>query len=206
MIGYPIRMNAETERKIAIPRMFKEGLLVVNFLVAVFLFVALFSYSPEDPGFSNTGSGGDVGNAAGFYGAWLADVLFLLLGYLAWVVPAWLVYLCIAAVAGREAFRGLFVFRASGLVLILLSAGGLASLHLESTGGLPNDLRLQVGTQRPQSGAGYAHHRVLVGQPDTVNRLPPQGLFFDDLAGAVMNGAVLPNILHRHHRGIEKSL
>ncbi len=35
-------------------------------------------------------------------------------------------------------------------------------------------------------------HRVLVRQPDTAHRLPPQGLFFDDLAGAVMNGAVLP--------------
>ena len=132
------RMNEETDQKFAIPRMLKEGLLVVNFLVAVFLFVALFSFSPEDPGFSNTGSGGVVGNAAGFYGAWLADVLFLLLGYLAWVVPAWLIYLCIAAIAGKEAFRGLLIFRATGLVLILLSAGGLASLHLESSSGLPN--------------------------------------------------------------------
>ena len=68
------------------------------------------------------------------------------------------------------------------------------------------DLRLQIGTQRPQGGAGHAHHRVLVRQPDTAHRLPPQGLFFNDLAGAVMNGAVLPNILHRHHPGIEKSL
>ena len=58
------------------------------------------------------------------------------------------------------------------------------------------DLRLQVGTQRPQGGAGYAHHRVLVRQPDTAHRLPPQGLFFDDLAGAVMNGAVLPRMCH----------
>ena len=58
------------------------------------------------------------------------------------------------------------------------------------------DLRLQVGTQRPQGGAGYAHHRVLVRQPDTANRLPPQGLFFNDLAGAVVNGAVLPRMCH----------
>jgi hypothetical protein len=27
------------------------------------------------------------------------------------------------------------------------------------------DLRLQIGTQRPQGGAGHAHHRVLVRQP-----------------------------------------
>ena len=118
--------------------MLKEGLLVVNFLVGVFVLVALISYSPADPGFSSTGSGGDIGNATGFYGAWLADLLFLLLGYLAYVLPAWLIYLCFAAVTGRQASRGLLLFRVMGLLLILLSAGGLASLHLETSAGLPN--------------------------------------------------------------------
>lgn len=130
-------MNGGTDRSIAVPRMLKEGLLIVNFLVAVFLFVALFSYSPADPGFSSTG-GGEIGNIAGFIGAWLADVLFLLLGWLAYAIPAWLFYLCFAAVTGRHAFRELLFFRVLGLLLILLSAGGLASLHLDATAGLPN--------------------------------------------------------------------
>jgi hypothetical protein len=34
--------------------------------------------------------------------------------------------------------------------------------------------RLNFGIQRPQTGAGHAHRRVLVRQPDTANRLPPQ--------------------------------
>ena len=131
-------MSGEAERSIALPRMLKEGLLVVNFLVGVFLLVALLSYSPADPGFSNTGSGGEIGNAAGFFGAWLADALLLLLGYLAYVVPAWLIYLCFAAITGKQAFRGLLLLRVAGLLLILLSAGGLASLHLETSSGLPN--------------------------------------------------------------------
>ena len=131
-------MSGEADRNIALPRMLKEGLLVVNFLVGVFLLVALLSYSPADPGFSNTGSGGDIGNAAGFFGAWLADVLLSLLGYLAYVVPAWLIYLCFAAITGRQAFRGLLLFRVAGLLLILLSAGGLAGLHLETSTGPPN--------------------------------------------------------------------
>lgn len=131
-------MNGDIDRNIAIPRMLKEGLLVVNFLVAVFLLVALISYSSEDPGFNNTGAGGDIANAAGFYGAWLADVLFLLLGYLAYVVPAWLIYLCFAAITGRHAFRELLLFRAVGLLLILLSAGGLANLYLATSAALPN--------------------------------------------------------------------
>lgn len=131
-------MSGDIDRNIVIPRMLKEGLLVVNFLVAVFLLVALISYSSEDPGFNNTGAGGDIVNAAGFYGAWLADVLFLLLGYLAYVVPAWLIYLCYAAITGRHAFRELLLFRVAGLLLILLSAGGLANLHLATSAVLPN--------------------------------------------------------------------
>ena len=131
------QMSGEVDRNIAVPRMFKEGLLVVNFLVGVFLLVALLSYSPADPGFSNTG-GGEIGNAAGFFGAWLADVLLLLLGHLAYVVPAWLIYLCFAAITGRHALRGLLPFRVAGLLLILISAAGLAGLHLETSVGLPN--------------------------------------------------------------------
>ena len=131
-------MSGDIDRNIVIPRMLKEGLLVVNFLVAVFLLVALISHSSEDPGFSSSGAGGDIANAAGFYGAWLADVLFLLLGYLAYVIPGWLIYLCFAAITGRHAFRGLFLFRVAGLLLILVSAGGLANLHLAAFTALPN--------------------------------------------------------------------
>ena len=75
-----------------------------------------------------------------------------------------------------------------------LGCGG----HIGNAPGL--DLRLQVGTQRPQGGAGHAHHRVLVRQPDTAHRLPPQGLFFDDLAGAVMNGRIAPRMNTNGHQ------
>ncbi len=117
------------------PRMLREGLLIASLLVAVFLLVALASHSPGDPSFSGTG-GGEVGNAAGMYGAWLADWLFLLLGYPAYVVPVWLLYLCLVAVAGRDTFYGLLPARAAGLLLILIATGGLASLRLENPAGL----------------------------------------------------------------------
>ncbi len=129
-------MTAETERKITMPRLLREGLLVINFLVAVFLLVALLSYSPEDDGFSS--SGGGVENAAGISGAWLAGVLLSLFGWPAYSLPAWLIYLCYCAIAGREAFAGSLPLRFAGLVLILASAAGLANLHLSSTNTLPN--------------------------------------------------------------------
>jgi len=47
--------------------------------------IALFGYHPTDPGFSRTGLG-EVQNVAGPVGAYVADVLFQLMGWSAWAV------------------------------------------------------------------------------------------------------------------------
>ncbi len=57
--------------------------------------LALLTHSPADPGFSTSGSGAPVHNAAGRLGAWLADFLQFMLGHSAWWLPlvagrAWL--------------------------------------------------------------------------------------------------------------------
>jgi DNA segregation ATPase FtsK/SpoIIIE, S-DNA-T family len=48
---------------------------------------ALASFDPLDPGFSRTGLG-DVHNVAGPVGAWVADVMFQVMGWGAWAVSA----------------------------------------------------------------------------------------------------------------------
>ena len=73
-------------------RLVREGTLIVYFLLALFLLIALVSYSPNDPGFTTTGTGDIVNNAVGVYGAWTADILLHLLGYLAYGFPALLAY------------------------------------------------------------------------------------------------------------------
>ena len=129
------------------PRMLRDGLLVLNFLAAVFLLVALLSYSPADPGFSSSGAGGEIVNFAGPAGAWLADVLFLTLGYLAFVAPAWMLYYCYAAIADREGRRGLLVLRIAGLVLVLVACASLTSLHLNAAGALSHGPGGVIGEQ-----------------------------------------------------------
>ncbi|MFA7521404.1 MAG: DNA translocase FtsK 4TM domain-containing protein [Halothiobacillaceae bacterium] len=63
------------------------ALLVVSLLLGVYL-MALMSYDPSDPGFSVTG-GGEVENAAGLVGAWVADASRYLIGFGAYMlVPA----------------------------------------------------------------------------------------------------------------------
>ena len=140
-------MTSKTESNTPMPRMLRDGLLVLNFLAAVFLLVALVSYSPTDPGFSSSGNGDSIANAAGFTGAWLADVLYLTLGYLAFAAPFGLLYLCLAAIAGKVAFPGLLALRVVGLLLILVSCASLVSLHFASAGALPQGPGGVVGQQ-----------------------------------------------------------
>ncbi len=55
-------------------------------LGSVLIFMALFSYSPDDSGWASSKPGA-AANAAGQFGAVVADVLFHFLGYLAFAIP-----------------------------------------------------------------------------------------------------------------------
>ncbi len=59
------------------------GLLALAALVAL----SLSTYFRNDPGWSHMGQSGPVVNSGGFIGAWVADILFVLAGYLAWLLP-----------------------------------------------------------------------------------------------------------------------
>jgi S-DNA-T family DNA segregation ATPase FtsK/SpoIIIE len=54
---------------------------------ALFLLGTLLSYSPNDPGWSSSGTGEPVRNLMGSVGAWFADVLLSLFGYGAFFLP-----------------------------------------------------------------------------------------------------------------------
>ena len=73
-------------------RVLREALMLLCVGITVFLLVALISYDINDPGWSSSGSGGPVHNLVGVTGAWIADVLLSLIGYVAFVFP-WLLFL-----------------------------------------------------------------------------------------------------------------
>jgi len=125
--------DPKAEVDTAVQRVIREGGLIAAFLLAVFLLIALLSYSPEDPGFTTTGSGQGVSNAVGVYGAWLADMLLHLVGYLAYGLPLLLVYKIYASYRDSELSKPfswpLLSLKLGGFFLLLLSACGLATLH-----------------------------------------------------------------------------
>ncbi len=114
-------------------------LAIGSCVLALFLALSLFTYSPLDPGFSATG-GSTVENLCGITGAWIANFLYWLLGGSAWwLVLAFLSYFVssvLVALERREQgnwLRKLGSF-ASFIVLMLCSVT-LEALQLSYLGG-----------------------------------------------------------------------
>ncbi|VAW51841.1 DNA translocase FtsK [hydrothermal vent metagenome] len=70
----------------------REGAMLILMALSLFLFTALITYHAADPGWSYTGSRESVQNAAGVVGAWFADVLYNLFGYLSYLFPVIIAY------------------------------------------------------------------------------------------------------------------
>jgi S-DNA-T family DNA segregation ATPase FtsK/SpoIIIE len=71
----------------------REAAMLVLMALALFLFTALVTYHPADPGWSYTGGSRDsIHNAAGVVGAWFSDVLYNLFGYLSFLFPVIIAY------------------------------------------------------------------------------------------------------------------
>lgn len=120
----------------------KEGALIAIAALCLYLWMALLTYDQGDPGWSHTATSADqVQNAAGRAGAYAADILFMVLGYFAYIFPlllgvkAWQIF--------RERHQAwqwsgwLFSWRLIGLVFLVLSGAALAHLHFHSATNLP---------------------------------------------------------------------
>ena len=144
-------------------RSLREGTLWVLGALALLLLLALFSYHPLDPGFSDTGEPGPVGNWIGPVGAWLAGFFLFLFGRPAYLFPVmlayagWLVHKEQSLPDSRSRINTLL--RASGFVLTLLTSCGLATLHWSGLG-LPNSAGGVLGEM---TGTGSAHGLSFLG-------------------------------------------
>ena len=112
----------------------KEGVLILLAVVCIYLWMVLLSFDMHDPSFSNsTGHIDTVSNAGGYIGAWIADVLFSLLGYFAWLFPLVLMLKTVLVFQNRYQSMivngWLFALRAFGFILLLCSGSALAHIH-----------------------------------------------------------------------------
>ena len=115
-----------------------EGSLIALIAICTYLCLALFSYDTADPGWSYTGTSDQIGNLVGRSGAWVADVLLFLFGYLAFLLPVLLLQKAWQLFRERQKPPGfnfmLFAIRSLGLLFTIASGTGLAALHFYMSG------------------------------------------------------------------------
>lgn len=111
----------------------REGVVVVLLALCVFLLLALFSYHSSDPGWSYQGPETDVRNWMGQVGAWLADVLYSLLGASALWWPGMFGFAAWWLIRSRQVRFELdpvaIAVHAGGLVLLIFGTTMLGALH-----------------------------------------------------------------------------
>lgn len=119
-------------------RLIKEGALIGLGVACLYLLLAMVTYDPQDPGWSRTGDNERATNAAGMFGAWLADVFFSLFGYMAYLFPVMIAYrawLVLRDRTGQHDFDWLFfALRTLGLVLVMVAGTGIAAMHYSGGG------------------------------------------------------------------------
>ncbi|HCG5091428.1 TPA: DNA translocase FtsK 4TM domain-containing protein [Vibrio parahaemolyticus] len=127
----------------------KECCFIVGVLSSVLLAVALFTFSPADPSWSQTAWGGEIDNAGGLLGAWLADTLFFTFGSLAYPIPfllaaaAWVI--CRKRGEDEPIDFMLWGTRLLGLTVLIMTSCGLADINFDdiwyfSSGGVVGDV------------------------------------------------------------------
>ena len=110
-----------------------EGSFILVLTTALLVFLSLFTYHANDPGFSHVtqGSAG-IGNAGGQVGAYVADALYFTFGYLAYLLPLCGAYVAWMILKDHRALRvvnkPMLLLRGAGLIFMFSGGCGLLSI------------------------------------------------------------------------------
>ncbi len=114
-------------------------------VAALFLALALFSFHPDDPGWSQAVSPGTIHNLGGVVGAWVANILLYLFGHPGYLLPlafAFDGWRLLRARHQKLDWDRLHVgLRAAGFLLTLLGICGLAWMYFQTGDALPRGIR-----------------------------------------------------------------
>jgi len=75
-----------------VQKLFEVGIIISAF-IAIFITLSLFTFSPNDPSWSQLHWVAEIENSGGKVGAWIADILFFTFGFLAYLIPVMIVSL-----------------------------------------------------------------------------------------------------------------
>lgn len=135
----------EKPTSLGLAKRLSEGGFILLLMVAFFILLSLSTYKISDPGFIHGElSSHEIANAGGKVGAYLADFLYLIFGYLSYLLPIYFIYLATIILKDFNEFKinhmGLFFFKILGVVFILAGGCGLLALEWEGATKLAIDM------------------------------------------------------------------
>ena len=115
----------------------KESVFFLFIAISLYLFIALFTYSPQDPGWSHSiAESVDLSklhNSGGKFGAWFSDLFLYLFGYLGFLFPAMILYSGWLIYQGRnemDVFHAWhFALRSLGFILAIIMGTAVSTMH-----------------------------------------------------------------------------
>ena len=140
-----------------------EGMVIALIALSMYLLLALISFDGRDPGWSYVGHVDAVRNAAGRAGAFSADLLLGLFGYMAYLFPVlvgfWAAKVLRERHAGLPGSWPLFSLRLVGFILTMLAGTALSYMHFS------------MGDSLPEGSGGILGHEVGAAALDGFNPL-----------------------------------
>ena len=153
--------DSETTPTVPTKRYLVESMFILGMLGSLFLWLALITYHPSDPSWSQGETA--VRNAMGQVGAWLANRSFYVFGYVAYLIPVLCFYHCLLLLRRRYPTKlnyRLFMLRTVGFILILVGASCLFSLY-----------RSVLPSYLPYDPGGMLGHKVVPFLVQQLNQL-----------------------------------
>lgn len=105
--------------------------------LSVCLFLSLFTYNPSDPGWSRTAWHTPISNFGGYLGAYVSDVLFQFLGFVAFSIPVIFIFFCLQLMHyfyrhANDPINYFSVsFRIIGILAFIFSSTGFFALNIQ---------------------------------------------------------------------------
>ena len=148
---------APNEERISRALPLREFLLILLAGLAVYVFLALVSYAPRDPGFTHAGTDLPVSNVMGMSGAYTADGALLAMGWMAYLLPLG----CVAGAYGlmrRPASVSIVWLRVAGFMAAALASCALMELAAPNpASALPAGAGGALGEQLVAAGLPVLH-------------------------------------------------
>ena len=149
-----------------------EGLVIVLMMLSAYLMLALVTFDPLDPGWSRVAGTQAISNAGGRVGAFCADLLFHLFGYLAFLFPLlvgfWAFRVLRERHAGLPGSWPMFTVRLVGFTLTMIAGTALCHIHLGGNGSnLPEDAGGILGAEVGMASLAALNPRMVKSSAST---------------------------------------